>query len=179
MKLQIKQDGNVKTFIRYMGIIHTPDNRTLHIRYGLSDENPGLPVLEVEQKPMLVDNLTPVPVVDQNGDPVMITTQQPTGNYVMINVGDPIGQDQEGNPIYDQVPDYSQPIMQNVDVQKTIGEYDAVMWWFWDHRNPTPHSSIEQMIQEGMLRRLGMSQTPYVFTETAEWLATQTGSVQP
>ncbi|MDJ1480267.1 hypothetical protein QNI16_07210 [Cytophagaceae bacterium YF14B1] len=161
MEIIIKTEGAVKSYCIYNGLYHNRKQNFIHIFYSLADENPGLPFLEVEQKPMLIDNGTPVNVVDSTGNAVMITVSKPTGAYAQAT-------DQVTGETYT---DYNQPLYANVQEEFKIGEYDAVIWWAFDKRNSVKFA-IESLIEEGMKRRMGMSNTAYQFIITSEWLAT-------
>ncbi|MDJ1472851.1 hypothetical protein [Xanthocytophaga flava] len=144
-------EGNIE-FITYK-LVQTPGKPEVWVKSPL------------ELPRMLVDNGTKIPVVDSNYQPKMITVQVPTDEYVMIPVPgtDPIGTNENGNPVYDMVPDYGQPILQDVQIQKTIGEYDMILALFLYQIPPV---SIATMIETGIKRRLNMiDPETYVFVE--------------
>jgi len=161
MKLLINQSGPVSTFLKYNGLYHNDDEKYIFVYYSIVKEQPGLPTVAEPQQPMRVDNTTRLPIVDAAGNPVTETRTIHNGQYAMVT--------DNGIETY---PDYNQPIMVNVQVPKKIGEYNAILWWHWDRRNPVRLQSIEQMIEAAMRRRVEMVNPPYVFVQTAAWLAT-------
>lgn len=170
--LPISQQGSAITYIRYDGLYHSVKDRYIIIYNSLLVVQPGIPAIENEQKPFRVDNSTAIPVLDANMVPVMVTVQEPTGQYEMITP--PPYMDANNQPIQPpSYPDYNQPLIASVQKPATIGEYDKLYWEQFDARNPGPADAIEEIVLGGMRRRMGISSDPYVFVQTAAWLALQ------
>lgn len=166
IKVPISQQGAALTFIASEGGLYHDGHSHILVYVHQRVEQPGLPAIVQEMKPMRVDDTTPIPCVNPDGTPVMHQVERQAI-------------DEQGNPLYWQVTnedgetytDYAQPIMEQVQVQRTVGEYTAVKWWHWDRRNPQPQPAIEEMIEEGIRRKVGLSTQPYVFVVTPEFVA--------
>lgn len=165
----LKQEGSAIASIMYTGLFHNdkPGFEYIKIYTDLVKEQKDIPTTSDPQKEMTIDNTTPVPVVDEQGNPVMVD------NFVIVGYEQKaiVSADEQGNDTSIAVDDYSKPIVANQPIQKTIGEYDKVIWEHFDKRNPAP-KNIAVAIQEGILRKALGQPIPFVFVETPAYLNT-------
>ena len=145
---------NPITKVRYDGLWHNAAERNILVYTSLVVEQTGLPVAAVTQPPMRVDDTTMIPVHKPAGTPL--------SNTVPLMIPDPTS-------VLEPKPMIPHPT-QTVQVPVTITEYNMLTWMCFDTRNPLP-MAIETIVAEGIRRRLGMSQVPYVFVRTAAWEA--------
>ena len=171
IKVPISQQGQAVTYIASNGALYHDGETHILVYVHQRVEQPGLPAIVQEMKPMRVDDTTPIPCVNPDGTALMHTVSRLTGQYVVVEVESVL--DDEGQVVQAaySYTDYSQPLYQEVAQQRTIGEYQAVKWWHWDKRNPEPQPAIEEMIEEGIRRKVGLSAQPYVFVVTPEFVA--------
>lgn len=167
IKVPISQQGAAVTYIASNGALYHDGQTHILVYVHQRVEQPGLPPVVQPLPPMRVDDSTPVPCVYPDNSPVMHSIQRPSGQYEQGSVVH-VNPD-TGEQTVSHYTDYARPILEDVQVQRTIGEYSAVKWWHWDRRNPVPQPSIEEMIEEGILRRIGQSANPYHFVVTDEF----------
>ena len=116
---------------------------------------------------MVVDNTTLVPVFHPDGTPFM------KDNIVILGYQVKDVLDEEGNPTGETEYDLTMPITENQPYHYHIGEYDKVIWECFKKANPNS-VAIETILEEGILRRLGVPGYDLKFIATEAWLNTQT-----
>ena len=153
---------NPITKVRYDGLYHNANDRSILVYTSLVVEQAGLPVATTQQQPMRVDDTTPIAVHKPPGT-LLSTTQTRTVPLMVPDIA-------SGIIPAPMVPHPTETVQEPFLVPVTISEYDMLTWMCFDTRNPSP-MAIETIVAEGIRRRLGMSQVLYVFVRTAAWEA--------
>lgn len=159
IKIPIKEEGLADTYLCSNSKMEHDGYSNIVIHYWQQTEQPGVPTEPGPLRAMTVDDTTRLPAVNPDGTPITHLMRVLTG-YAQVTTGSG-----------ETYTDYSQPIYEQQVQQRTLGEYSAVMWWHFDARNPNHQPSIEEMIHEGILRKIRASQSPYHFVVTPEFSA--------
>lgn len=153
---------NPITRIQYDGLYHNATDRSILVYTSLIVKQTGLPVATTAQPPMRVDDTTPIPVHTVSGTPLTIDIV----TTVPLMVPDPESTFQPAP----MIPHPTETVEEITKVPVTISEYDMLTWLCFDMRNPQP-VAIQAIVAEGIMRKLGISQKPYVFVRTPAWEA--------
>ncbi len=154
----IKQLGGAEIYWQLTGIDADLEQRRIILK-GKKVSVIDSERIEVAHNFLVTNETYRVPVVDGQGNPVLHTVLRPTGQYKIITPQN--GEDAEGNPVYGEpYADYTQPIMEEVSEQKTVGEFDM---WFKKIFEPILWPAIKQ----GAMANLNLLQTnPLVYQES-------------
>jgi len=176
IKIPISQQGQAITFIASTGRLYHDGEAIILIYVHERVEQPGLaPTVDLNKfKPMQVDDSTRLPAVRRH------VAEDGTETFTPI-IRQELRQarDEAGNPLFwlvtdengETYPDHAHPVLEPVEVPRTVGEYTAVKWWHFSKLNPTARPGIEEMIEEGIRRKLGLSDKAYHFVVTDAFVA--------
>jgi len=176
IKIPISQQGQAITFIASPAKLYFDGEANILIHVHERVEQPGMsPTVDLgKYKPMQVDDTTRLPAVHRQVAADGTETFTPITRVEMRQA-----RDEAGNLLFwmvtdetgDTYPHHAHPLLEPVEVQRTVGELQAVLWWHFSKLNPEPRPGIEEMIEEGIRRKLGLSDKPYHFVVTDAFVA--------